>query len=82
MIKLQIKPIDIAISRAKRESDFLREFRSRLIADAITGKIDVRAVAASLPDEIQEDTTDNETELSIDSDLEEENISASETVEE
>jgi type I restriction enzyme S subunit len=31
-------------------SDRLREYRDRLIADIVTGKLDVRAVAASLPD--------------------------------
>jgi type I restriction enzyme S subunit len=31
-----------AISRAKREIDLIREYRTRLIADVVTGKIDVR----------------------------------------
>jgi type I restriction enzyme S subunit len=75
--------IQAAIDRAQSQMDLLLEFRSRIIADAVTGKIDVRGVAASLPDEIQEDTTDHETELTVDSDSnEEENILASETDEE
>jgi type I restriction enzyme, S subunit len=75
LIKLQIQPIDIAISSAKQEIDFLYEYRSRLVADVVTGKLNVRDIAASLPDEIEEDTTDNETELTVDSDLmEDENI--------
>ena len=33
---------------------FLREYRTRLIADVVTGKLDVRAAAARLPDEVEE----------------------------
>ena len=28
----------------------LQEFRARLVADVVTGQVDVRAIAASLPD--------------------------------
>lgn len=41
-----------AISRLEREIDLLREYRTRLIADVVTGKLDVREAAATLPDEI------------------------------
>jgi len=40
-----------AISLALREIDLLREYRTRLIADVVTGKLDVREAAARLPDE-------------------------------
>lgn len=36
--------------RLEREIDLLREYRSRLIADAVTGKVDVREVVSHLPD--------------------------------
>ena len=39
-----------AISNAEREISFLREYRTRLIADVVTGKLDVRKVAAALPE--------------------------------
>jgi type I restriction enzyme S subunit len=39
-----------AIQRASREIDLLREFRTRLTADVVTGQVDVRQIAASLPD--------------------------------
>jgi type I restriction enzyme, S subunit len=42
------------ISRALREIDLLREYRIRLIADVVTGKLDVRAAAAKLPEETDE----------------------------
>ncbi|MEX1116113.1 MAG: hypothetical protein WEB53_12745 [Akkermansiaceae bacterium] len=36
---------------------FLPEYRTRLTADMVTGKLDVRAVAAKLPEESPEDPT-------------------------
>lgn len=36
----------------------LLEFRTRLIADVVTGQVDVRSIAASLPDVIDIDTAD------------------------
>ncbi|MEI6633591.1 MAG: restriction endonuclease subunit S [Chlamydiota bacterium] len=42
------------IDRAQREITLLREYRIRLIADVVTGKIDVREAAARLPEAIEE----------------------------
>lgn len=36
--------------KLSREVDLLREFRTRLVADVVTGQIDVRAIAATLPE--------------------------------
>ena len=44
--------IDTTITRAHREISLLREYRTRLIADVVTGKLDVREAAARLPDEV------------------------------
>ena len=42
-----------------REIALIQEFRTRMIADVITGKLDVRALAASLPETaVQEATPD------------------------
>ena len=51
--------IDTAIDRARRQIELLREYRTRLIADVVTGKLDVREAAAQLPDEADglEETT-------------------------
>ena len=43
-----------SIAQAERETSLLREYRTRLIADVVTGKLDVRAAAARLPDEVEE----------------------------
>ena len=47
----QLAPIDMAASRLEREIELLREYRSRLVADVVTGKLDVREAAARLHDE-------------------------------
>ena len=39
--------LDKAIDAARREIDLLREYRTRLIADVVTGKLDVRDVTVS-----------------------------------
>jgi type I restriction enzyme, S subunit len=43
-----------AVERAEHEINLLREYRTRLIADVVTGKLDVREAAAQLHDEDQE----------------------------
>ena len=45
--------IDTAIDRAHRQISLLREYRTRLIADVVTGQLDVRGAAASLSDEVE-----------------------------
>ena len=44
-------PTTAAITRALRQTELLREYRTRLIADVVTGKLDVRETTANLPDE-------------------------------
>jgi 2',3'-cyclic-nucleotide 2'-phosphodiesterase (5'-nucleotidase family) len=58
----KFEDIDKALSRVKIEMELLREYRTRLTADVVTGKVDVRQVAKNLPiendlivDEINED---------------------------
>jgi type I restriction enzyme, S subunit len=40
-----------------REIDLLREYRTRLIADVVTGKLDVREAATQLPEEMIEEVS-------------------------
>ncbi|MCL3861738.1 restriction endonuclease subunit S [Actinotalea sp. K2] len=42
--------VGAAIYRCRREIDLLREFRTRLSSDVVTGQFDVRQIAAMLPD--------------------------------
>ena len=46
--------LDAATTSAQRETSLLREYRTCLIADVVTGKLDVRAAAARLQDEVEE----------------------------
>jgi type I restriction enzyme S subunit len=46
-------PISKAISRVDSEITLLHEYRTRLIADVVTGKLDVRKVAAGLPEDVE-----------------------------
>ena len=50
-IRGEVADIDALSKCADREIDLLREYRTRLIADVVTGKLDVREAAARLPDE-------------------------------
>jgi len=43
-----------AAEKARREIELLREYRVRLIADVVTGKLDVREAAARLPEEAED----------------------------
>lgn len=53
-VEVECFPIDTAITRLKSEIELLGEYRLRLIADVVTGKLDVRDVVAHLPDEATE----------------------------
>ena len=43
--------IDAGIARARRQIKLVEEYRTRLIADVVTGKLDVRWAAPQLPEE-------------------------------
>jgi type I restriction enzyme S subunit len=45
--------IESSLSRTGREIEFLREYRTRLVADVVTGKLDVREVAARVPNDAE-----------------------------
>ena len=50
-LAVQQTPLLATISRVEREIELLREYRTRLVADVVTGKLDVRDAAKSLPNE-------------------------------
>ena len=45
---------DSEVANSNRQIDLLREYRTRLISDVVTGKLDVREAAAALPEEPDE----------------------------
>ena len=46
----ELGPVQSAAERAQSQISLLREYRTRLIADVVTGKLDVREAAAALPE--------------------------------
>ena len=59
-IRVSTSGLRSAISRLEREIELLREYRSRLVADVVTGKLDVREAAEGLPD-LKDDASSGET---------------------
>lgn len=64
------KGIQILAEKAHREIQLLSEYRSRLVADVVTGKLDVTVAAKSLSAEIE--TAVAETDVVADLDIEDE----------
>ncbi|MPZ20583.1 MAG: restriction endonuclease subunit S [Luteitalea sp.] len=64
-IKVEASRIDAAASRAAREIDIMREYRARLVADLVTGKLDVRGAAAALPDEADDSDVVEQVALNV-----------------
>jgi type I restriction enzyme, S subunit len=57
-----------AIAQAEREIALLREYCTRLVADVVTGQLDVCGAAASLSD-VKRDMTPSEPEVDSDADV-------------
>ena len=57
---------DVIIERVHREIVLLQEFRTRLVADVVTGQVDVRAVAETLPDPSMPDVSLDEDGIDLD----------------
>jgi len=58
-IEAQIADILNTVEKSKKEIALLREYRTRLIADVVTGKLDVRKAAANLPEEAEGEPLDD-----------------------
>ena len=54
--------LDTALASATSEISLLQEYRTRLIADVVTGKLDVRGAANRLPEEVEESPAVEEAE--------------------
>jgi type I restriction enzyme S subunit len=76
-IDSELKPVNATIGRTECEVELVREYRTRLFADVVTGKLDVREAAASLPEEALEpdiealdenDSLDEEAENGLETD--------------
>lgn len=63
----QAESIESMVTIAQREIALLKEYRTRLIADVVTGKLDVREAAAQLPDQLEESESLDEADAVADS---------------
>lgn len=59
-IQTMTSQLEAAIDRAQSEIDLIREYRTRLITDVVTGKLDVRGVAVEAVEEELEDLLDTD----------------------
>ena len=73
-IVAQTQPSNTVIARLEREIELLREYRTRLVADVVTGKLDVREAAARLPEEAVPDTAEDDTDLSAETEPADEEV--------
>ena len=73
--------IDRTSLGAQTEISLLREYRTRLIADVVTGKLDVRKAATRLPDEVEEPEPLNEADAEVEEDAVDDLDAAAEQVE-
>ncbi|MCX6843486.1 MAG: restriction endonuclease subunit S [candidate division WOR-3 bacterium] len=67
-IGVECTEIERSLQSARRAVGLVREYRTRLVADVVTGKLDVREAAAGLPQEAEEV---EEPELPVDEEPEE-----------
>jgi type I restriction enzyme S subunit len=58
--------LNTGITHLEREISLLREYRTRLTADVVTGKLDVRQAAARLSEEAAPETAEDDTDWSDD----------------
>jgi type I restriction enzyme, S subunit len=65
-LRISITPLEMTIDQFEREIGFLREYRTRLIADIVTGKLDVREAVTQLPDEAEEPESFDDEDISLD----------------
>lgn len=49
-VRIAAQKIKSVAQQTQREIELLQEFRTRLVADVVTGQVDVRAIAATLPE--------------------------------
>jgi type I restriction enzyme S subunit len=54
-LDIELSAINTTFARLERELALLREYRTRLVADVVTGKLDVREAAAKLGGESEFD---------------------------
>lgn len=67
-LELETRTLTTAVEAAMREIDLLREYRTRLIADVVKGRVDVREAASQLPEAVEDSLSQLEVDTESDSD--------------
>lgn len=75
-VRRETQSLKLTVDRLAREIELLREYRTRLAADVVTGKLDVREAAARLPDEAAPDAVEDDAEIAEELDSEIEDVVA------
>jgi type I restriction enzyme, S subunit len=75
-VRAATSDLDRAIAGAERNRHLLAEYRARLIADLVTGNVDVREAAARLPDDDAEPESLDEIDVAEDEDGDVEGLEA------
>ncbi len=74
IIKSGTSNLENTIEKEKHGIEIIREYRTRLISDVVTGKVDVREIAARLPDEEDEPELLSDEEVSAEYDEDTDNM--------
>lgn len=69
MLEHQVSKRSRSIIIAQHEIELLKEYRTRLIADVVTGKLDVRAAAERLPELPEAAAPEEETAETVEADI-------------
>jgi type I restriction enzyme S subunit len=68
-VAVETAGLHTTIMRLEREIELLREYRTRLVADVVTGELDVREAAKNLPAEVEEIPAELEPEEQIEDEV-------------
>ena len=71
-IESATKALEASIARTEREIALMQEYRTRLTADLVTGKLDVREAAAKLPEVDQVEVSGSDDTIETDESIEDE----------
>ena len=73
-IEAETRKVEVAAAHLKREIDLLREYRTRLVAEVVTGKLDVREAAVRLPEEALPDIAEEPIDETDEAELADEEV--------
>lgn len=70
MVRSESRELDATIAHAEREVELMREYRSRIIADVVTGQLDVREAVRDILEDSEKPFADLDTSSDLSNDAE------------